>query len=153
MEIQYYPSKEDFMWNDEVTKILPYTDGQGIDVGCGGRSIRADIKRVDIDPDKEPDILCSGDEIPVSDESFNFVVAQHILEHFEDQDKALKEWLRILKPGGYLLIIHPDISVQSSRRNKLNKIHQGKINGIDPELLGSQPGCEKRDQDNARGVR
>lgn len=110
MEILYYPSKDDFMWNDEICKILPYTDGQGIDIGCGGRSIRPDIKRVDIDPQKEPDICCSGDEIPVPDESFDFVVAQHVLEHFENQDKALKEWLRLLKKGGYLLIIHPDIN-------------------------------------------
>lgn len=110
MEIKYYPLKDDNLWNEEVTKILPYTDGQGLDIGCGGRSIKPEIKRLDIDPDKNPDILASGDKIPVDDESFDFVVAQHVLEHFEDQDKALKEWLRIIKKGGYILIIYPDVT-------------------------------------------
>jgi len=110
MAVNYYPLDDDNLWNEEVAKLLPYTDGNGLDIGCGGRSIKPEIKRLDIDPEKRPDILASGDDIPVDDAWFDFVVAQHVLEHFADQDKALKEWLRIIKPGGYILIIHPDVT-------------------------------------------
>jgi predicted SAM-dependent methyltransferase len=109
MNIKYFPVTDDTMWNNEVSKILPYCDGKGLDIGAGARSINKEIKRLDIDPKKEPDILCSGDNIKVPDNTFDFIVAQHALEHFEDQEKTIKEWLRVVKPGGYINIIHPDV--------------------------------------------
>lgn len=109
MEVIYYPDPRDEAFNYEVEKILPYAFGDGLDIGCGGRSINKEIDRLDIDPKKEPDILCSMDKIPVADELYDFVVAQHALEHIENQEKAIKEWLRIIKKGGFILIIHPDL--------------------------------------------
>jgi ubiquinone/menaquinone biosynthesis C-methylase UbiE len=53
------------------------------------------------------DIVASGDNIPVSDESYDFVVSSHVLEHFPDPIKALKEWHRIIKKGGYIFMIIP----------------------------------------------
>ncbi len=103
-------------WNVEVSKILPYIDGRGLDIGCGRRSINKDIKRVDIDPLKEPDILAPGDKIPVKDNEFDFVVSQHSFEHFVDQDKTLKEWLRVIKPRGIIAIIHPDVEFTEQQK-------------------------------------
>jgi ubiquinone/menaquinone biosynthesis C-methylase UbiE len=43
------------------------------------------------------------------DNNFDLVYASHILEHFKKKDtlKILKEWTRILKPGGVLRISVP----------------------------------------------
>lgn len=48
--------------------------------------------------------------IPYSDNTFDEVKAFHIIEHFDwhKGNDALKEWYRVLKPGGRLHIETPD---------------------------------------------
>ena len=53
------------------------------------------------------DIVAFGDSIPVPNESEDFVVSSHVLEHFPDPIKALKEWHRIVRPSGYIFMIIP----------------------------------------------
>ena len=43
----------------------------------------------------------------LEDESFNTVYASHILEHLPDPVEALRNWWRVLKPSGMLLIMVP----------------------------------------------
>lgn len=116
LEIKYYPSKDDPMWNAEVEKLIPYMDGFGLDVGCGKRTVYPEMKRLDIDPTKEPDYCSSMDKIPAEDETFHFVSAVHAFEHVEDQKATLKEWLRVLKPRGYILIVHPDVKFTGKQK-------------------------------------
>ncbi|UCC67972.1 MAG: methyltransferase domain-containing protein [Armatimonadota bacterium] len=51
------------------------------------------------------DIAASGDELPFADQSLDFVVSSHVLEHFPDPIKALTEWYRVVRPGGYVFAI------------------------------------------------
>ncbi len=44
----------------------------------------------------------------VQDGAFDFVHSSHCLEHLRDPEEGLKNWLRILKPGGYMVIMVPD---------------------------------------------
>ncbi len=53
------------------------------------------------------DIVAPGDAIPVPDESQDFVISSHVIEHFFDPIRALKEWLRVIRPGGYIFIVAP----------------------------------------------
>lgn len=39
-------------------------------------------------------------ELPFVDNSFDFILCNHVLEHISDDKKAMKELYRILKPGG-----------------------------------------------------
>lgn len=43
-----------------------------------------------------------------ADESFDFVHSSHCLEHMNDPAEALRNWLRIVKPGGYVVVTLPD---------------------------------------------
>ena len=43
----------------------------------------------------------------IEDNSYNTVYASHILEHIEDPETAIRNWFRILKPNGHLIIIVP----------------------------------------------
>src|SRR5579859_570644 len=43
----------------------------------------------------------------VKDESYDWVYSSHCLEHIQDDKTAVTNWMRVLKPGGYLLISVP----------------------------------------------
>jgi ubiquinone/menaquinone biosynthesis C-methylase UbiE len=46
------------------------------------------------------DIEATGEDIPLPDESQDFIVSSHVLEHFTDPIKALLEWCRLIKKAG-----------------------------------------------------
>jgi tetratricopeptide (TPR) repeat protein len=88
-----------------------YFVGHGIDIGAGedtlGQFVGAfpkmeSVRAWDIsDGDAQ---YMNG----VGDESFDFVHSSHCLEHLADPREALHHWLRILKPGGFLIVTIPD---------------------------------------------
>lgn len=81
-----------------------------LELGSGNRP-REGYEHLDIDPDC-PDLqfCCSFDEIPVSDNSFDEMISIHSIEHISWRKTAptLKEWYRVLKPGGKLRIECPN---------------------------------------------
>ena len=46
-------------------------------------------------------------EIPFPDDHFDFVLCCHVLEHVSDENRALAELRRVLKPGGYGVLQTP----------------------------------------------
>jgi SAM-dependent methyltransferase len=44
----------------------------------------------------------------IPDNSFDFVHSSHCLEDILDVHDALRNWIRVLKPGGYLIVTVPD---------------------------------------------
>lgn len=46
-------------------------------------------------------------QIPVNDEQFDLIICYHILEHIQDDQKAMSELLRVLKKGGTCIIQTP----------------------------------------------
>lgn len=53
------------------------------------------------------DIVAEGDRLPLEDESLDYVLHSHVFEHFWDPIAAVKEWLRVLRPGGIIFAIVP----------------------------------------------
>lgn len=52
--------------------------------------------------------IAEATELPfIADSTYDFVMSSHMLEHSANPLKALREWLRILKPGGTLLLVLP----------------------------------------------
>jgi predicted SAM-dependent methyltransferase len=74
---------------------------------------RVAVTRIDGNEKIAPDIRCDLRDIPVSDGYFDLVHARHVLEHFprDEAPRALREWLRILRPGGTLEINVPNVLV------------------------------------------
>lgn len=55
------------------------------------------------------DIIDDGSRLgTVADASQDFVIAAHVLEHFEDPIGALVNYLRVLRDGGVILLAIPD---------------------------------------------
>jgi len=75
--------------------------------GQGWREIR-----LDLDPAVHPDIVCSmTDMSSVADNAIDAVWSSHNLEHLQRHEVplALREFIRVLKPHGLLLLTIPDL--------------------------------------------
>jgi SAM-dependent methyltransferase len=68
--------------------------------------------RVDINPAVQPDVIASITDMPqIADSSIDAVWSSHNLEHLyaHEVPLALREFLRVLKPGGFVLLTMPDL--------------------------------------------
>ncbi|MDD3182945.1 MAG: methyltransferase domain-containing protein [Alphaproteobacteria bacterium] len=68
--------------------------------------------RLDIDPANEPDIVGSMHDLSVlADASVDAIYSAHNIEHVyaHEVPKILKEFLRVLKPDGFLIVTCPDL--------------------------------------------
>lgn len=68
--------------------------------------------RLDIDPAIEPDILGTMlDMSAIPNESIDAIYSSHNIEHLYPNElpAAMKEFLRVLKPDGFAVIICPDL--------------------------------------------
>ncbi|MFM7016853.1 MAG: class I SAM-dependent methyltransferase [Bacteroidota bacterium] len=52
-------------------------------------------------------VPCSAENLPFEDSSMDMVFSSHVLEHIPNQQKALHEIYRVLKPGGVHVCIVP----------------------------------------------
>lgn len=50
----------------------------------------------------------AGEHMPYADESFDLVLSHEVLEHVQDDQAAVREIVRVLKPGGRLLLFVPN---------------------------------------------
>jgi SAM-dependent methyltransferase len=55
----------------------------------------------------EVDIVACGDDLPFKDNTIDFVISSHVIEHFYDPVKTIEEWLRVVRPGGFVYMIIP----------------------------------------------
>lgn len=80
-------------------------------LGCGKRFIPG-YSHIDVVEFPHIDIIQSVDRLPmIADNSCSVVYSCHVLEHFHKKVivDVLKEWFRVLKPGGILRISVPDM--------------------------------------------
>lgn len=63
--------------------------------------------------------IAEGSELSeIANETYDFVLSSHNLEHFANPIKALNEWLRILKQGGCIFLILPDKKYSFDRKRE-----------------------------------
>lgn len=51
--------------------------------------------------------VMDGADLEFADARFDLVIASDVLEHIEDEAQAVREWTRVLRPGGLLLVFVP----------------------------------------------
>ncbi len=96
-------------------RLAVFCTGDGMDVGYGGDPIHESAICMDL-PKKYASYLnhpqhLSGDATNLRwfrDGVLDFVYSSHVLEDFEDTLSVAREWLRVVKPGGHLVLFLPD---------------------------------------------
>jgi SAM-dependent methyltransferase len=53
-------------------------------------------------------ICAAGENLPFPDESFDAILSHEVLEHVQDDQRAVCEMVRILRPGGRMMIFVPN---------------------------------------------
>jgi len=92
------------------------------------------------------DIVAPGDDLPFPDNMWDFVLSSHVLEHFFDPIKAVDEWLRVVRPEGFVYAIVPSqtaLKDQGETRpcttvGELLGRHSGNIQPHDVDMSGYQ---------------
>ena len=95
--------------------VVPYIRGKGIDIGCGPNKVLPHAIGIDSCKDVElfgldfkPDLVCEdAADLAIPDGDLDFVFSSHLLEHIPYWEGALREWWRVLKVGGYLVLYLP----------------------------------------------
>src|SRR5437879_4868391 len=97
-----------------VYEVAQYLRGRGLDVGAGDFKVLPHVISVDnlhhtaFGLQIRPDIVCEADKLDIfASCSMDFVYSSHVLEHVEDMGATLKEWWRVIKQGGLLVMYLP----------------------------------------------
>lgn len=109
---------------DRAIAALPFRQGRVLDLGCSVGYATAQLRRKGyqaVGVDNSPwciawakrlytvgeYALCSAEELPLPDASFDGILCLDVLEHVTDETAVMREMRRLLKPGGTLVISVP----------------------------------------------
>lgn len=101
-----------------------YMSGIGLDIG--GTGYVSDVKPilpsaiiVDLDyPGYD------GYRLPFADQSQDYVYSSHCLEHIYNDERTIKEWFRVLKVGGHMIIVVPHQWLYEKKQYKPSRFNE-----------------------------
>lgn len=120
------------------SRLAKYCVGRGCDLGFGGDPIIPGVITVDKRADKSPQYLRDATHLDwIADNELDFVYSSHLLEDFIDTETVLREWLRVLKPGGMLVLFGPDEQIYHRHCLKTGQLYNTshKINNFSLEYI------------------
>ena len=81
-----------------------------LNIGCGSTIFPPPWENLDGRDMPGVDHVSGIDKLSFPDNTFDIVYASHVIEHIKrnDIESVLKEWVRVLKPGGKLRVATPD---------------------------------------------
>jgi SAM-dependent methyltransferase len=93
-------------------RALPWLVGDGVDIGCGLEKITPDCIGIDNGDDFQEraasDEIRDGSSLSgYEDNRFDWLYSCNALEHIENWQEALKDWVRVVRPGGILFLSMP----------------------------------------------
>jgi len=83
--------------------------GLGLEIGCGTNRFSNTVLAIDRSMASSADLICDASVLPFRDGRFDFIFSSHCLKDFDNPLSVMGEWLRVIKPLGYLLILLPNM--------------------------------------------
>ena len=120
-----------------------YFLGKGIDIGYGGDLVTPNCIGWDVE-DGDAHYLST-----IPDAQFDFAYSSHLIEHLENPALALRNWWRVIKPGGYLILYLPERDLFERKRTlpsdiSLDHKHYFLLDRDDPpDMIGLIPLIER----------
>jgi len=124
----------DLIWNQEIygTVVQRYAtrNTTWLDLGCGWRLLGKDLEPIEdrlvasvrsavgCDPDfhsvmkhrnLKKRVVGSAEVLPFEDGSFDLLTCNMVVEHMGDPEKSFSEMVRVLRPGGQIVIHTPNL--------------------------------------------
>ena len=82
-----------------------------LDIGCGDNKSKAEAYGLDVLIFSGVDVVCNFEKgLPIKSNIVDAIYSRHTLEHIENLEFLLQEFLRIVKKGGQLHIVVPHFS-------------------------------------------
>jgi ADP-heptose:LPS heptosyltransferase/predicted SAM-dependent methyltransferase len=146
-----------------VWDVAPYLKGRGLDVGAGDFKVLPHVISVDnmnhaqFGFSVRPDVMVqTAEDLSVfANGSMDFVYSSHLLEHLEDPEKALKEWWRVVKNKGCLILylphedLYPKMGEEGANPDHKQNLNEDKvIQWMGRAGFWDLEVCEKRNQDD-----
>lgn len=122
--------KPSYLWRagqkrrlEMIQKYVPLEGKKILDVGCGVgtylkafRQFTSDVYGVEVDSKRAeeahkitPNVsVAPAEKLPFDDATFDVVFSNEVLEHVDDDRKAVEEAVRVLKPGGHFVVFAPN---------------------------------------------
>ena len=154
------PPSETFKYRHVTAKYCFNEDGNpgcGVDVASQGDRVVPWAISFDL-PTKEFDYYCSNHpakgpihlrghatSLPFEDSTLDFLYSSHLLEDYLDWEPPVKEWVRVVRPGGYVIILIPDKelwakAIENGQPPNCAHKHEGKVGELTE--LGKKLGLE-----------
>jgi ubiquinone/menaquinone biosynthesis C-methylase UbiE len=113
-------------WHDLLSRLVGRAPQRALDVGCGTGFLALRLAElghvvsgVDLSSQMIEQARAKADQAAVeiefrvgdaahldsADEAYDLVVARHVIWNLPDPERGVAEWLRVLRPGGRLLLI------------------------------------------------
>jgi SAM-dependent methyltransferase len=108
---------------DLIRRYAPLEGARILDIGCGlgvyvrkFRDFSEHVYGIDVDPRRLTEgarstsglMLAVGEHLPYPDATFDVIVLNEVIEHVADDRRTIEEALRVLAPGGHIVIYAPN---------------------------------------------
>lgn len=120
-ETFYWPSETYFKYRPEDT----FGGRKVLNFGCGKTTYKApNVTNLDVYEHEGVNVVCTTNKLPFENDTFDFVIANHVLEHVPNWFESFKELARVVKPGGKIEVWIPPVSSDTSftYRDHINRI-------------------------------
>src|SRR5215211_787229 len=107
-----------------IRRYAPLDGMRVLDIGCGLGAYVANFGRftdeaygMDVDPPRVQEgrrrgigslMLAAAESLPFADGTFDLIVLNEVIEHVSDDRATLREAMRVLRPGGRVVIYAPN---------------------------------------------
>ncbi len=115
------------------SRVISFCRGMGLDVGCGFQKISPKAIGIDQHGKLNTIDLDAQNLYLFKDDQFDYLFSSHCLEDCVNIEKAMREWIRVIKPGGYLILylphedLYPKVGTQGYNFQHLHDLNPDKV--------------------------